>query len=255
MTLFIDPRIAMSLMVFPIMITNLWQCYRSGEFLATARKYGLFASILVVFLIATTYFTAGVSAEWLMVFVGIIIILFAVTNLSFHPPAIPDRFDTLAQVIFAILAGIMGGLTAMWSPPIAIYLLSRDANKDTFVRTTGFLFLIGSVPLCIGFFQNGLLTGPLALVSASMIIPSLIGFSLGEVIRRKLNAQRFRAIVLIGFFINRSQPDSPGIHLWTVWLTNHHLVNGFRMRSDGLITAVGKNHAVANLCSEGIGAD
>ena len=201
MTLFIDPRVAISLMVFPIMVTNLWQCYRAGEVRATVVKYKWFALILLVCLFGTTYFTARISAQWLLAWVGIIIVLFALMNLSFRPPPIPDRFDGIAQWIFAVFAGVLGGLTAIWSPPIAIYLMARDVDKETFVRVTGFLFVIGSLPLCIGFYQNGLLTGQLAVVSMAMIIPSLIGFSIGEVIRRNLNAQRFRQLVLFGFVL------------------------------------------------------
>ena len=201
MTLFIDPRIAISLMVFPIMITNLWQFYRAGNMLGTLSKYKWFAIILLTCLFATTYFTARIPAHWLLACVGFIIIVFALMNLSFNPPPIPDRFDPLARWLFAVFAGVLGGLTAIWSPPIAMYLIARNASKEEFVQTTGFLFFIGSLPLCIGFYQNGLLTGELALVSMAMIIPSLIGFSIGEIIRKKLDAKRFRLLVLVCFVL------------------------------------------------------
>ena len=64
-----------------------------------------------------------------------------------------------------------------------------------------FLFFVGSLPLCIGFWQNGMLTGPIALVSAGMIIPTLVGFSLGEVIRRNLHPERFKTLVLVFFLL------------------------------------------------------
>ncbi len=201
MTQFIDPRVAMSLMVFPILVSNSWQCYRAGGFFNTLRKYILFAAILSLCLIITTYFTAQISADWLIASVGMIIVIFSLTNLFYTPPRISARVDKLAQCVGGMLAGIMGGLTAVWSPPIAIYLIARGVDKDDFVRATGFLFLVGSIPLCIGFFQNGLMTESLAVVSIGMIIPSLIGFSLGEVIRRRIKPESFKSIVLICFLV------------------------------------------------------
>ncbi len=201
MTQFMDPRLAMSLMVFPIMITNIWQCYRAGGIPETFKKYYLFAIVLALSLITTTYFTARISAAWLVAFVGTIIVLFSLINLFYSPPSIPARLDKRAQFVGGTVAGIIGGLTAIWSPPIAIYLIARDVGKEDFVRATGFLFFIGSIPLCFGFIQNGLMTGSLAGISMAMIIPSLIGFSLGEVIRSKIKPERFKSIVLICFLI------------------------------------------------------
>ncbi len=89
----------------------------------------------------------------------------------------------------------------IWAPAVVVYLIARRAEKDEFVRVTGLLFLLGSLPLCIGFWQQGLLTGDLAVTSAAMIVPTLAGFALGEVIRRHLPADRFRTVVLLVFLV------------------------------------------------------
>jgi len=199
MTLSIDPRLAISLMVFPIMFANIWQYFRSTKALWIAKHYWLFAVVLLLSLLSTTFFTARISTSLLLAFIGLVIVIFSLMNLAFTPPPIPSRFDRLAQTVCGIVAGVMGGLTAMWSPAIATYLISRGTSKDDFVGISGFLFLVGSVPLCIGFWQNGMLTGPVALVSAGMILPTLIGFSIGEWIRRRLDADKFKTIVLVFF--------------------------------------------------------
>ncbi len=201
MAQFIDPRLAMSLMVFPIMFTNIWQMYRAGEVVCTIRKYWLFVVILIVTLMVTTFYTVRVSTQILVGFVGIVVILFSLMNMAFNPPPIPSRFERPGQVVGGLLAGIMGGLTAIWSPPIAAYLIARGVGKDEFIRTTGLVFFVGSIPLCIGFWQNGMLTGPVAMISVSMIIPTLAGFSLGEAIRRNLEPQRFKTLVLVFFLL------------------------------------------------------
>jgi hypothetical protein len=95
----------------------------------------------------------------------------------------------------------MGGLTAIWSPPMVIYLLSRRVEKAEFVRATGLLILLGSLPLCVGLWRAGLVTGPNALVSVAMVAPAMAGFTLGEVLRRRLDTGRFRIAVLALFLL------------------------------------------------------
>ena len=55
------------------------------------------------------------------------------------------------------------------------------------------------LPLIAGFSSNGMLTGPLALVSVTMTIPAIIGFQVGERVRKRLDTERFRTVVLIIF--------------------------------------------------------
>lgn len=201
MSQLIDPRLAISLMAFPILFANTWQFYRSGKMGDTIKRYRIIAVMLVISMLIATWFTARVSTEFLMIFIGVVLVLFALMNLAFKPPPIPQRFDRLSQVIGGIAAGVTGGLTAIWSPPVAAFLIARNVEKDEFVGVSGFLFLIGSFPLCIGFWQNGMLTGPVALVSAGMIIPTLAGYFIGEFIRSKIQPTGFRMIVLVFFFL------------------------------------------------------
>ncbi len=69
------------------------------------------------------------------------------------------------------------------------------------MSVSDFIFLVGCVPLALGFLYNGLLTPVISLQSMAMIIPTLIGLSLGELIRRRINAVHFKKVVLIFFFI------------------------------------------------------
>lgn len=198
---FIDPHVAISLVVFPIMVANAWQAYRSGNILATLKRYWPFAIISMVVLWLTTFMTAAISTDTLVTVLGGVIVLFAVTSLAFMPPMIPDRFDRAAQAVAGVLAGLMGGLTAIWAPPMVIYFIARRVDKDEFVRASGLLIFLGSLPLCIGYWQQGLLSGPNALISLAMIVPTIAGFSIGEILRRKLNDERFRTLVLLVFLV------------------------------------------------------
>lgn len=192
---------AVALVVFPMMVSNAWQVFRMGEFTKALRDYWIFAAALMSVLWLTTSVTAAISQDALIAMVGIVIVVFAVTSLAVKPPPLPDRYDQVGQALAGTAAGVLGGLTAIWSPPMVTYLIARGLDKDEFVRASGLLILLGSLPLCIGFWQTGLLNGANAPVSAAMIVPTLLGFSLGEVLRRRLKADRFRVILLLVFLV------------------------------------------------------
>lgn len=196
-----EPQLAVILSVFPIVAGNIWQVYRSGHVLDAIRRYWPFAATLAVSLLATTSLAPGVPAEVLTIVLGLVIVLFAVTNLAFQPPELPDRFDRIGQVIGGLVSGLFGGLTAIWGPPMVIYFLARRLEKDEFIRASGLLFLTGSIPLLVGYAHNGLLNLPTAQMSALLILPTIAGFTLGERLRSRLNSDRFRTAVLVVFLL------------------------------------------------------
>jgi len=65
----------------------------------------------------------------------------------------------------------------------------------------GLFILLGGVPLAIGFWQTGLLNGETAPLSVLMIVPTLLGFSLGELVRKRLDAALFRKVLLWMFLL------------------------------------------------------
>lgn len=201
MTQFIDPKLAIALMVFPILFANSWQFYRAKNHLLIIKEYWLLAATIFISLSITTTFTTKISATALTTFIGIVIVVFAITNLLFKPPSISERADKPMQVLFGTVAGITGGLTAVLSPSISMYLIGRNAEKDQFVNVSGFIFLVGCIPLTLGFLYNGLLTPTITLQSTAMIIPTLMGYTLGEIIRKHINPKHFKKLILIFFLV------------------------------------------------------
>ena len=201
MSQFLPPHTAIAVVVFPLVFSNIWQVIRARAGWTTLRRYWVLAALLAGSLWITTYFTARMSADFLLGVIGVTVVVFAVSSLIGTPPRLPDRFDRLGQSISGLSAGVMGGFTSIWSPPLVIYLVARRIDGDEFVRATGLLISIGSVPLVIGFWQADLLNGATAPLSAAMLVPTLIGFTIGERIRKRLNPRAFRLAVIWLFLL------------------------------------------------------
>lgn len=193
----IDPRVAIALIVFPSLLANLWQIHRAGGMLRTVRRFGLFIACLCgAILVVSTTITASVPVETLMIVLGCLVVFFSVMSLAWSPPFLPERFDRIGQATAGLASGILGGLTAIWAPPMVTYLLARRLEKDEFVRATGVLIFAGTVPLSMGFFYSGILTPGIAVLSLIMTAPVIAGFAIGEWMRRYIEPERFRRIVL-----------------------------------------------------------
>ena len=196
-----DPRAAIALAIMPIFFTNIWQVYRTGEVKRTLKVFWPFAVALAVVLWLFTGLSVHIPTTSLIFVLGCAVALFALTRLFVRPPELPPRFDRLAQIVAGSLSGVLGGLTAIWSPPMLIYFISRRLEKEDFVRASGLLLFVGSVPLLLGYWQNGLMTRELGLMSLTMIVPTLLGFSVGEVVRRRVDAARFQKLILFFFLL------------------------------------------------------
>lgn len=199
LTFFTDPRTAFACALCPIFVSNALQIWRAGEIKAALKRYGIFIACMVVIMPLTLAATLNASDQLLMGVLGVIVLLFVAINITSWAPHIADKWDRTAQIGFGSSAGILGGLTSIWLPAIMIYLLARDTSKEEFVRATGLLLFTGSLPLFTGYVATGLLTGPLALVSLALIIPTWAGMSLGARFRGNLSEDAFRK-VLLGVF-------------------------------------------------------
>jgi uncharacterized membrane protein YfcA len=199
LTLVMEPTEAIALLTLPIICTNMYQFGSSRNRLATARRYQFFALAIIVSIFITSWNITAFPTEFLTVAIGFAMVVFA-TNLLFGF-ALSIGPGIGWQVGIGIVSGILGGLSSIWSPTVAMYLMARNISKDEFIAATGFLFLAGCFPLALGLYLSGVLTT--AMIGKSLLGLSvvLIGFRIGEVLRGRVSQDLFRKVVLIGFLV------------------------------------------------------
>lgn len=201
LTQVMDPRMAVALGIMPMLCSNLWQLYREGSWTEPVIRFWPFAVALTVTLFAASHFAAAADASALLLFTGVSIVAFAVVSLIGAPPRLPLRWERPTQVVAGGLAGAMGGVTGLWSPPMVILLLSLRLDKAEYVRTFGFLLMVGAAPLLAGYLSAGLMTRELFIASLVMLVPTFLGFALGERLRRRLDTQKFQKAILVFFLL------------------------------------------------------
>ena len=201
MSIIVEPRLAVGLVVFPIFFANGWQIYRQGQLARILRTYWIYGIVVVVTLWLSTQYAPSVSTDVVSLVMGLAVLAFATVSFISRIPTIPERLEKPTQAIVGLLSGAMGGIAAVWAPPVVVYMLAKNFDREEFVRVSGFLLGVGAFPLLAGYLTNGLMPQPLPLISAFMILPTLAGFALGERLRKLLSGPRFRQAVLIFFLI------------------------------------------------------
>jgi len=133
--------------------------------------------------------------------VGIAVVIFAATSLWLDPPALKEQYKLPAQIGTGVVAGIMGGLAAIWAPAIVVYLTATRMDKEEFVATAGLLLLMGSVTLFCTFWAADMITLKQTGLSALLVVPSILGFTIGESLRAKVSNDLFRELMLWFFLL------------------------------------------------------
>jgi uncharacterized protein len=199
LTLVMEPTKAISIVALPIIVTNLQQFFSSRNRLQTARSYSWIAGALVVSIFLTALFIKRVPESFLIIAIGVVMCVFAMHSLSgFRVPMGDGRWW---QTGVGLAAGICGGLSAIWAPPIVMYLISRNVSRDQFVAACGFLFMIGSFPLAAGLIIAGVLDGQTLVLSLIGTAIAVATFRFGASLRARLANDTFRKIVLVAFLL------------------------------------------------------
>ena len=199
LTLIMPPTEAIPLLWLSILATNSLQFARAPHKWDIAREYWLFALAIMVCIFVTSMFIADYPTALLTVAIGVAMVLFSLNLLLGIKLRIgPGRGWHLG---FGVLSGTLGGISSIWSPTVAMYLVARDVSKEKFIGATGFLFLAGVLPLGAGQVVAGVLTVPVLVKSAFALCVVLIGFRIGEMLRHRVSQELFRKAVLIAFLL------------------------------------------------------
>lgn len=201
LTLKVDPRTAIALILMPMFLSNFWQMLRGGDLRGVVQRYWRFSVVLAISVAMTVWLSQSASDRTLMFCLGLIVLLFVFLSWRDLVPVIPARLDRPVEIGLAAIAGVMGGLTAAWAAPLAIYLKAKRVSPDEFVQASGFLISAGCLPLLVSFVFVGHADPKTVGLSTALLLPTLAGFTLGERLRRGVDPKLFNRVLMIVFLV------------------------------------------------------
>lgn len=195
---FMHPQLALATLIVPTLFSNVWQALRDGlgPALVTIRRFRLFMTLLLVFILASAQLAAILPPRILLLIIGIPVTAFAATQLAGWRLSIKPKRRKRAEAILGVLAGLTGGLSGVWGPPTVAYLTAIETPRQESMRTQGIVYGAGSIMLTLAHLHSGLLNAETMPVSISMLAPALLGMAIGFQVSDRLEQHKFRRATL-----------------------------------------------------------
>ena len=199
LTLVLSPTHAVALLAIPILFTNFSQFIKSQHRADSMKTYWPMALTILLSIFITSFFLSRYPTGLLTITIGAAMVIVALNGLIGWKLRLGPSYSI--QIGVGLIAGILGGLSSIWSPPVATYMIARGLEKERFIAATGFVFLVGAAPLSLGLYLGGVLTNAILQQSLLGLLFVMAGFRIGEILRGKISQVYFQKAVLIAFFL------------------------------------------------------
>ncbi|MDE0696297.1 MAG: sulfite exporter TauE/SafE family protein [Boseongicola sp.] len=195
---FLSPELTLAGMIFPALVTNLFQAFRQGARAAfrSARAHWRYLATMLAFIALGSQLVLSAPAGLLFLILGTTVTLFASLQLAGWRPKVSARHQRPTEIGTGAVAGILGGLTGTWGPPTALYLTALGVPMTEHVRVQGAVYGTGAVMLTLAHLQSGVLSGVGLSLSIVLVLPAMAGAAIGIAVQERLDQERFRTLVL-----------------------------------------------------------
>ena len=188
---------AIALLLIPSLITNLWQGLSGGHLAAILRRFAVFLTAGAVATVLATAALTRVDNVLLSGLLGLLLCLYSGHGLAGRGLAISSEREAWLSPLCGVGGGVLLGMTGSSVVPAVLYLQALGLTRDFLVQTLGVWFIVATVALGTGLAFQGLLPAELGLLSASGLIPALLGMALGQRLRARLSEPRFRQVLFV----------------------------------------------------------
>jgi uncharacterized protein len=178
---------------------------------------GRFAPLLGMGLIGSfsgTFLLVGLDASVVLVWLGILLLLFVLTNdlrKNWRPT---PRQEKPAAYIMGLLTGVLAGLAGISGPTLVPYLHALKLEKLEFVFYLNLLFIFFGLFSFASYASLGIYTWERVGLGFSLIPVSLLGSWVGAQVRNKVSQEWFSRLILLVLFVTALDLIRRGLHLF-----------------------------------------
>ncbi|MGH7391795.1 MAG: TSUP family transporter [Candidatus Rokuibacteriota bacterium] len=196
LTLFIDVKTAVAVLILPNIVMDALQFRRRGAPAATMRR---FAWLLVFGALGTVLGTrvlVTLSASAATLALAAVLLLFVAGSAARVSPRVPAGWEWWLSPAVGLIAGVVGGVTNVPGTPLAMYFYALRLPKHEFVQSIAFTFLVYKTIQLGAVAYYGLLTWTSLGVAVGLTAVALAGFAVGLRVQDRLAPAAFDRAVL-----------------------------------------------------------
>ncbi|HXT07310.1 MAG TPA: sulfite exporter TauE/SafE family protein [Roseiarcus sp.] len=192
------PAQAAALVVIPSLVTNLWQFLSGRRWLALARRTWPMLAAIGLATWESAGLMTGPGAARALTWLGLVLVVYAAIGLAKIRISVPARHEAWLSAAVGAATGLVTGATGVFVIPAVPYLQALGFEKDNLVQVLGLSFTTSTLALAAGLASRGAFRLSEAGASALCVAPALIGMTVGQAIRTRVNPATFRLIFLAG---------------------------------------------------------
>lgn len=198
---FIDLKIAIPLVLIPSLSSNVLVMVQAGRFGEAVRRFWWVYLAALPGLVLGLWVLGSVPSTQARTVLGGVLFVYGAWSLSRAEIVLSARSERWLAGPVGFATGVVNGLTGSQVMPVLPYLLALRLHPDLFVQAINISFTASTLVMFVGLGKLGLLSGHIALLSASGIVPVAAGIWLGGRIRRRLGEAAFRRAVLVALLV------------------------------------------------------
>jgi uncharacterized membrane protein YfcA len=203
LALMMTPAQAAALMIFPSLITNVWQMLAGPHFAAMLRRlWSLVAASAVGIWLGGGVLTSS-DARLAAFGLGVALLIYAALGLTAVRFSVERRHEWWLSPIIGFATGLVAGATGVFVIPAGPYFQAIRLTKDELVQALGLSFTLSTVTLAVVLWRGGAMHLGNATGSLLAVLPALAGMAIGQRIRSLASEETFRrwfffALLLLG---------------------------------------------------------
>ena len=197
LSLFLPLADAVILLPVPIIVANVWQSIVAPHFVSAIRRFWPLVLAMFIGIVAGAHVLIALDAASLNLLVGTLVVLFTLSSFMNPELRLPVRFERGVGVVAGAAGGFMGGISALFGPPIILYLTSLRLDREAFVGVISSIYLCSAVGLVVVFGSIGVMSQAQFVDSAIASLPLMLGVWAGQRYRGGIREAVFRKLLLV----------------------------------------------------------
>jgi len=195
-TQFVQVPVAVALVSVSMVVTNIVQSLEGGHTGKAVRHLLPILGPLVLGSVIGTHLLISIDPRRLRLIIGVAFLSLAVLLLCLPRVRISAYTARWSGPLVGLGAGMLGGMSAIFGPPMIAYLVSSGVDPDTFVKHMAILAFTAAVTMIAVLGGSGAMSGGDFAMSALAVIPIQLGMPLGRWMRARISPNVFRILVL-----------------------------------------------------------
>lgn len=191
----LQPAVAM--LVMPAIATNIAVVVSTGHIRPTLKEFWpLYASTLPGILFGIAIFSS-INPTASTKILALAIIAYGAYALLKPDLRLPPALAKAAKMPVGFLSGLLAGMTGSQVLPLVPYMLSLNLDSGRFTQAVNLAVIVTSSFLAVGLFLSNMFDAHDLMLSLAAVVPAIAGVQLGNVIRSRIAAQRYKSVVTL----------------------------------------------------------